>query len=115
MPPHSVRRKSARLQAKRIALHDVIERGSQAAMVVVLNSHEAEGLQHAVIQLPRRAQDFGHGVHRSGLRLKGNLYEIALSQRMGDPQQASGYGDGLQFSFGASAVFETDRSQDGIS
>ena len=84
-------------------------------MVIVLDGHEPEGLQHAVIQLPGRAENLGHCVHRSGLGLKGNFYKIALSQRMGDPQQASGYGDGLQFSFGASAVFETDRSQDGIS
>jgi hypothetical protein len=93
----------------------VIERGAQAAMVIILNRDKAEGLQYAVFQLLRRAEDFGHGVHRSGLRLKGNFYEIALSQRIGDPQQASGHGDGLEFGFGASAVFKTDRRQDRIS
>ncbi len=101
----SVGRERARLQAKRIPLHHVIERGAQAAMVIVLDGHEAEGLQHAVIQLLGRTEDFGHGVHRAGLRLKGDFYEVALSQRVGQAQQASGYGDGLEFGFCAAAIF----------
>jgi len=74
-------------------------------MVIVLNGHEAEGLQDAIVQLLRRAEDFGHGVHRTRLRLKGDFYEVALAQRVGNPQQASGHGDGLEFGFGAAAVF----------
>jgi hypothetical protein len=84
-------------------------------MVVILDRNEAKRLQHAITQLLRRAQDFGHGVHRASLRLEGYFYEVALAQRVGNPQEASGHGDGLEFSFGAAAVFETDRSQDGIS
>ena len=84
-------------------------------MVVVLKRHEAERLQHAGCQLLHRAEDFGHAVHRAGLRLKGNFYKVALSQRVGQAQQASGHGDGLEFRFGAAAVFQAYRSQDGIS
>jgi len=39
------------------------------------------------------------------LRLKRNLDEIALSQRLRQTQQASGRGNGLEFSFGAAAIF----------
>jgi len=84
-------------------------------MVVVLQRHKAERLQNAVGHLPRRAEDFSHAVHRASLRLKSNFNEVALSQRMGQVQKASGHGNGLEFSFGAAAVFETDRSQDRIS
>jgi hypothetical protein len=54
-------------------------------------------------------------MHRPGLSLKCNLDEVALRQGLRQAQQASGGRDGLEFSFGAAAVFETDRSQDGIS
>jgi len=54
-------------------------------------------------------------MHRSGLRLEGNFYEVALSQRLRDAQQPSGDGDGLEFSFCAAAVFEPDRCEDRIS
>src|SRR6202012_1190326 len=37
------------------------------------------------------------------------------SQRLPQPQQTSGHGDGLQFRFLAPAIFQPDRSQDGIS
>jgi hypothetical protein len=84
-------------------------------MVVVLDCHEAEGLQHTVSQLLHRAQDFRHAMHRSGLSLEGDFHEIALSQRLRQAQQASGHGDGLEFSFGAAAVFEPDCCENRIS
>jgi len=84
-------------------------------MVVVLDGHEAEGLQHAVSQLLHGAEDFCHPVHWTGLRLEGNFDKVALPERLRDTQQASGYGDGLEFGFRAASVFQTNRSQDGIS
>ncbi len=84
-------------------------------MIVVFKRDEAEGLQDTIFHFPRRGKNLGHAVHRSGLRLKSNFDEVALSQRMGHLQQAAGHGNSLEFGFGASAVFETDRSQDRIS
>jgi len=73
-------------------------------MVIVLDCHEAESLQHTIGHLSHRGKDFGHAVHRSCLRLKGNFDEVALSQRLRQTEQSSGYGDGLKFCFGAAAV-----------
>ena len=81
-------------------------------MVVILERHKAECLQYAVVHFPHRAQDFGHSVYRACLRLKGNFDEVALAQRMGQTQQATGYGNGLEFTFRAPPVFHPDRSQD---
>jgi hypothetical protein len=102
------------LHAQQIPVHDVIERGSQAAMVVILQRYESEGLQNAIGHLPHRGENFGHAVHRAGLRLKSYFDEVALSQGMGQLQQATSHGNRLEFSFCAPAVFKTDRSQDGI-
>jgi len=74
-------------------------------MVIVLNRHEAEGLQNAVSHLPHGAENFGHAVHGTGLGLKGNFDEVALSQRLGQTQQASGHGNSLEFCFCAAAIF----------
>jgi hypothetical protein len=84
-------------------------------MIVVLDRHEAKGLQHTVSQPLHRAQDFRHAMHRSSLRLESNFHEIALSQRLRQAQQASGHGYGLEFSFGAAAIFKPDRCENGIS
>jgi hypothetical protein len=84
-------------------------------MVVVLQRNEAEGLQHTIVHFPHRRKNFGHAVHRTGLRLKSNFDKVALSQRMGHLQQAASHGNSLEFGFGAPAIFEADRSQDRIS
>ncbi len=89
----------------------MIERSAQAAVIIVLDRHEAEGLQHAVVQLARRAENFGHPVYRAGLRLEGNFDEVAFAQRLWQAQQASRYRDGLKFRFRAAAIFKTNRSQ----
>lgn len=99
------------MDADRTALHDVIERGTQTAMVVVLDRYEAEWLQHAVVQLPGGTEDFSHAVHRAGLRLERDFDKVACAQRLLQAQQASGYGDRLEFSFGAAAIFKANRSQ----
>jgi hypothetical protein len=80
-------------------------------MVVVLDRHEAERLQHAVIELAGRSENFGHPVHRASLRLEGNFDEVTLAERLRQAQQASGYGDGLEFRFRTAAVFKANRSQ----
>ena len=83
-------------------------------MVVVLERDEAKRLQYAVGHLPHRRENFGHAVHRTGLRLKGYFDEVTPTERMGQLKQAASYGNGLEFSFCAPAVFQTNRSQDGI-
>ena len=84
-------------------------------MVVVLKRHKAERLQHAVVHFPHGTQDFGHAVHGACLRLKSNFDKVAFAQRLGQTQEAAGYGNGLEFAFRAPAVFQPDRSQDRIS
>ena len=58
-----------------------------------------------------RRENFGHPVHRAGLRLECNFDEVALAQRLRQEQQASGYRDGLEFRFRTAAVFKANRSQ----
>jgi len=100
-----VRRETAGLQAQQFPVHDVIERGTQAAMVVILKRDEAERLQYTVVHLLRGAEDFRHSMYRPGLRLEGNFNEVALRQAGCELQQAASNGNGLEFSFGAAAVF----------
>ncbi len=105
---------AAGLHPQQIAVHDVIERSSQTAVVVVLQCHKAERLQYRVLHLSHWTENFGHAVHRAGLRLKGNLDKVALSEAMRQLEQAAGCGNGLEFRFGAPAIFKSDRSQDRI-
>jgi hypothetical protein len=93
----------------------MVERGTEAAMVVVFDGHEAEGLQHAVSEFAHRAEDFGHTVHWPSLRLEGDFDEVSLAKRMLQAEQASGGGNGLKFGFRATSVFETNSSQNRIS
>ena len=74
-------------------------------MVIILKRDEAERLQYAVGHLPHGAENFGHAMDRARLRLKSNFDEVALSQGLGQLQQAAGNGNGLEFGFCASAVF----------
>jgi hypothetical protein len=69
----------------------VIERGPQAAVIVVLERDKTKGLQHAFGHLPHRGENFGHAMHWTGLRLKGNFDEVAAPKGMGQPEQAAGY------------------------
>ena len=84
-------------------------------MVVVLNSHEAERLQHTICELAHRAEDFGHAVHGAGLRLKGDFNEVSLPERMLQAKQASGGGDGVEVGCRTAAVFETNGSENRVS
>ena len=115
VPTTSMRREHARLHARGTPRHNVIQRRAQTAMVFVLERYETERLQYTIQGLPRGAENFGHAMHRTGLRLERDFHEVALHQRFRQAQQASGGGDGLEFGFGAAAVLEPDRSQDGVS
>jgi hypothetical protein len=115
IPGRSMRGKRARLQSEQIPVHGVIERRSQAAMVIILKRDEAERLQYAAGHLAHGTEDFGHAMNWTGLGLKGNFDKVTLSQTMGHLQQPAGHGNGLEFSFCTPAVFEADRSQDRIS
>jgi len=75
-----IRGEGAGLHAHLIAIHHVIERGAQAAMVVILQRNEAKRLQYAIGHRPHWGKNFRHTVHGAGLRLKGNFDEVALSQ-----------------------------------
>jgi hypothetical protein len=83
----------------------VLQRTAQTPVIVVFDCDEAKRLQYAIRDVSHRAKDFRHPVHWSRLRLKGNFDEIALTQRMGHAQEATGSGNGLEFGFSAAAVF----------
>lgn len=83
-------------------------------MVVVFECDETERLQHALSRLLHGCQDLGHAMNGAGLGLKCNFDEVTLCQRLRQAQKASGGRDGLKFCFGATAVFETDGSQYGV-
>ncbi len=74
-------------------------------MIIILKRYETKRLKHSIRCFVRRAEDFGHAVHRPGLRLEGNFDEITLPERTGQIQQAAGHGNGLEFSFSAPAIF----------
>ena len=84
-------------------------------MIIIFDGHKPEWLQHSIGHTSRRAQNLGHAMHRPGLRLERNFDEVTLRQRLSQPEQAARYRDGLQFSFRAASIFQTDRSQNGIS
>lgn len=84
-------------------------------MVIILERYKAERLQNCARQLPRRTEKFRHAMNRTRLRLKSNFDEVALAQALRHLQQSPSHGNGLEFGFGAAAVFESNRSQDGIS
>jgi len=83
----------------------MLERGTQTPVVVILDGHEAKRLQHSVGDAAHRAENFRHAVYRARLGLKGNFYKIAPSQRLGHAKQTTGGRNGLEFCFGAAAVF----------
>ena len=78
-------------------------------MVVIAKRDEAEGLQRGVAGSANWAEHFGHPSDRATLYLEGNLDKVALTQGSGKPQQATRYRNGLEFSFGALAVFQHDE------
>jgi hypothetical protein len=57
----------------------VIERGAQAAVIVILKRHESERLQHAVGHAPHWAQSLGHAMYWTRFCLKRDFDEIALA------------------------------------
>ena len=83
----------------------MIERGTQATVVIVLKRHKPKRLQHPIGHAPHWAESFGHAVYWTGQCLKSDFDEIALAERLGQPEQAAGHGNGLEFRLGAPAVF----------
>lgn len=94
---------------------NVIERTAQPPVVIILNGDEPERLQHAFGNAPHRAQDFGHSMNRAGLCLEGDFNEVSLPERLSQTKQPAGSGDGLELSFRAAAVFQSNCSQHRIS
>ena len=80
-------------------------------MVIVLDRHEAKRLQNAVVQLPRRSENFGHTVYRASLRLEGNFNEVARAQRLRRRNRPP-VTKWFEFGFRTAAIFKTNRSQD---
>jgi len=97
-----------------MAVRNVIERCSQTAVVIILQRHEAEGLQHACCAGAGGTEDFGHALHGAGFCLEGDLDEIAVPQAMSHLEQAAGDRNASEFSSSAPAIFQTNRSQDRI-
>ncbi len=82
-------------------------------MVVIAERDEAEGLQRYIRSRAHRREHFGHAPYRAGLGLKSYLDKISLRQRLGQAQQPAGHRDGLQFGFGAPAIFQDDLGKNG--
>jgi len=79
-------------------------------MVVILDRDESKRLQNAVIDAPHWAQDFRHPMDRPCLRLEGDFHKVTFPQRLRQAEQSTSSRNGLEFSFGAAAIFEADRS-----
>jgi len=92
----------------------MIDGHSEPAVVVVPERHEAEGLQHACGRFAGGSEDFGHALHGAGFCLEGDLDEIARPQALSHLEQAAGDRNTLEFSSSTPAIFQTNRSQDGI-
>ena len=84
-------------------------------MIIIFDRDKPEWLQHSIGDTPCRAEYFGHAMYGPGLRLECDFDEVTLCQRLSQSEQAAGYGDGLQFSFRAASIFQTNRCQNGIS
>ena len=93
----------------------MVQRISQPPVIIVFEGDKAERLQHAIRHIACRAEYFGHAVHRPRLGLKCDFDKIALRERLRQTEQAPGYGNTLQFGFGAASVFQTNCSQNGVS
>lgn len=74
-------------------------------MVVVVKRDEAEGLKDTTRRLAYGSEYLGHPSHGARLRLKREFDEGAISERARKLQQSAGRGNGLEFSFGAPAIF----------
>jgi hypothetical protein len=83
-------------------------------VVVVPERHEAEGLQHACCRGAGGTEDFGHALHGAGFCLEGDLDEIAFPQALSHLEHAAGDRNTSEFSSRASAIFQTNRSQNRI-
>ena len=92
----------------------MIERVAQTPVIVIFERYESERLEYTVGHTSHWAEDFGHAVHRSGLSLERNFHEVALGERFSQTQQPASDGNTLQFSLGATSVFQTNRSQNGV-
>jgi hypothetical protein len=88
----------------------MIKRVPQTPVVVVFDRDETERLQHTIWHVPHGTENLGHSMHGTSLGLECNLDEISLHQRLRNLQQPAGYGNGLQLSFGAPSVFQTNCS-----
>jgi hypothetical protein len=93
----------------------VFQRCAQTPVIIVLKRNEPEWLEHAIRHTSHRAENLGHAVYRTSLRLEGNLDEVSFAERLWEAKQSARRGDRLQFRFCAAAVFEPNRSQYRIS
>ena len=82
-------------------------------MVVVAEGDETERLQRSIAGGADRAEHLSDASHRATLDLEGYFDKIALTQRSAQPQQASGNGNSLKFSFGALTVLQHDECGNG--
>src|SRR5271165_2251157 len=79
---------------------------AELVVVLVTESHEAEGLEDAAPAFAHRVQHFRHAPHVAGLGLKGDLNEVTLRELPGQLQQASGDRNHLDIALGFLAVAE---------
>src|SRR6267154_612634 len=56
--------KDGRLQSQQAAVRHMVERCSQAAVIIVIKCDEAEGLEHALCRLPHGSENLRHPMYR---------------------------------------------------
>jgi len=100
-------------KSQKVLVHAGIQSVAQGAVIVVLESDEAEGLQNSVFGFARRLQDLRHASHRARFHLEGDLDQIALLQGPSQSQHATGLGNSLQFGSCAPPVTQLDDDRDG--
>jgi hypothetical protein len=102
----------ARSDADETAIGNRVYDHAQGTMIVVAQGDEAKWLKHPVGRAGG-IQHFRHPMDWTAIGLKSDFDEVSLMKRFGDTQKPSGHGYGLQFAFGALAVFHQNQSCNG--
>jgi len=74
-------------------------------VVIIAQRNEAEWLQRS-LRAAHGIQHFSHAAYRAGFRLERDLDEIAIAERLRQPQESTGHGYRLKFAFCALSIFK---------
>jgi len=93
-----------------IALARCADGKTQSAVIVVVQGDKTEGLETALIRDSPGVQHLCHAMHRTGLRMKCDLDEVAFLEGATQLQKTAGDGDSLQLG-AALAVLILDQGE----